>query len=108
MFIGCAGTSAHCRAYPPTLTSEQKLERFLTQLALTRDVAASTQNQAFSAIAFFHKDVLGTALHDVDAPRTTRPVHLRHAPTLTETRALLQAVGDVGAQVAPLLALEWE
>ena len=34
------------------LSSEQKLERFLT--ALTQDnVAASTQNQAFNAIIFF-------------------------------------------------------
>jgi len=89
---------------PPTLTSEQKLERFLTELALTRDVAASTQNQAFNAIAFFYKDVLGTPLHDVDALRATRPVHLRHAPTLTETRALLQAVGDVGGYPTNLVA----
>ncbi len=28
---------------PHTLSSEQKLERFLTELALQRDVAASTQ-----------------------------------------------------------------
>ena len=66
---------------PPTLTSEQKLERFLTQLALTRDVAPSTQNQAFTAIAFCYKDVLRIPLHDVDALRATRPVHLRHAST---------------------------
>ena len=79
---------------PATWTSEQKLERFLTDLALRRDVAASTQNQAFSAIVFFYKDVLGAPLHDVDALRATRPVHLRHAPTVAETRALLQAVRD--------------
>ena len=82
---------------PPTLTSEQKPERFLTQLALTRDAAASTPNQTFNAIAFFCNDVLATPLHDVDALRATRPGHLRHAPTLTETRALPQVVGDVGA-----------
>ena len=43
---------------PHALSSEQKVERFLTELALKRDVAASTQNQAFNAIAFFYKDVL--------------------------------------------------
>ena len=64
---------------PQTLSSEQKVERFLTDLALKRDVAAATQNQAFNAIAFFYKDVLGAALHDVDALRATRPAHLRHA-----------------------------
>jgi hypothetical protein len=66
----------------------------LTELALKWDVAAATQNQAFNAIAFFYKDVLGNPLHGVDALRATRPIHLRHAPTVSETRALLQAVRD--------------
>ena len=48
---------AAIRHLPNTLTSEQKLERFLTQLARQHDVAASTQNQAFNAIVFFYKDV---------------------------------------------------
>ena len=38
---------------PPTVTNGQKLERFPTELVLNRDVAASTQNRAFNAIAFF-------------------------------------------------------
>jgi hypothetical protein len=86
---------AALRGMPPALSSEQELKRFLTELALNRDVAASTQNQAFNAIAFFYQDVLGKPLHDVDALRATRPVHLRHAPTLSETRALLQAVSEL-------------
>ena len=89
---------------PPTLTSEQKLERFLTELALKRDVAASTQSQAFNAIAFCYKDVLGTPLHNVDALQARQPVHLRHAPTVAETRALLQAVGDVAGYPTNLIA----
>lgn len=35
--------------------------------------------------------MLGNPLQNVDALRATRPVHLRHAPNRTETRALLQA-----------------
>jgi hypothetical protein len=89
---------------PPNLTSEQKLERFLTALALRRDVAASTQNQAFNAIAFFYKDVLGTPLQNVDALRATRPALLRHAPTIAETRALLQAIRDVAGYPTNLIA----
>ena len=38
---------------PKTLNSEQKLERFLTELAVKKNVSAATQNQAFNAIAFF-------------------------------------------------------
>jgi hypothetical protein len=38
------------RSTPNDLSSEKKLELFLTSLARQRDVAASTQNQAFNAI----------------------------------------------------------
>jgi hypothetical protein len=41
------------RQMPPGLSSEKKLETFLTDLARERDVSASTQNQAFNASLFF-------------------------------------------------------
>ena len=82
------------RRMPPPWPSERKLEQFLSDLALHRHVAASTQNQAFNAIVFFYHDVLGTPLREVDALRAKRPVHLRYAPTIAETHALLQAVRD--------------
>jgi len=82
------------RQMPNTLASEQKLERFLTELALKHDVSASTQNQAFNAIVFFYKDVLGQPIKNVDALRATRPEHLRHAPTVKETQALIAEVRD--------------
>jgi len=40
---------------PVPLPSEQKVERFLTDLAQKQHVAASTQNQAFNAVLFFSK-----------------------------------------------------
>jgi hypothetical protein len=86
---------AAVRQMPNALSSEKKLERFLTELA-QQDVAASTQQQAFNAVNFFYKDVLGVPLKAVDALRVRRPAHLRHAPTVAETRSLLQAVPDVG------------
>jgi hypothetical protein len=39
---------------PPGITSEQKVEAFLTSLAKT-DCSASTQNQAFNAILFLYR-----------------------------------------------------
>jgi hypothetical protein len=36
--------------YPATLTSEKKVERFLSDLVRHRDISASSQNQAFNAI----------------------------------------------------------
>jgi site-specific recombinase XerD len=49
---------AALRQMPADLTSEKKLEQFLTDLALRCDVAASTQNQALHAILYFYKFVL--------------------------------------------------
>lgn len=49
-----------------TATSEQKVEAFLSHLA-RRDISASTQNQAFSALLFFYQEVLGLSLKKVDA-----------------------------------------
>jgi hypothetical protein len=59
------------------LSSEKKLERFLTQLALHDNLAASTQNQAFNAVVFFYKAVLGQPLGNVDALRAKRTVSNR-------------------------------
>jgi hypothetical protein len=74
---------------PKTLTSEKKVEHFLNGLAGSRAISTSTQHQAFNAIVFFYKDVLGKPLQNLDAMRVSRPAHLRHAPTIPEVRALL-------------------
>jgi hypothetical protein len=80
------------RGYPGTLSSEQKRERFLSNLARYRDVSASSQNQAFNAILVFYRNVLGQPLGNVDALRAKRPVHARHAPTIGEAQLLLRTI----------------
>lgn len=55
-----------------TFNSEEKAEAFLTSLARS-DVSVSTQDQAFNALNFFYKDVIGQPLKNVDALRATRP-----------------------------------
>ncbi|MBK8583864.1 MAG: phage integrase N-terminal SAM-like domain-containing protein [Flavobacteriales bacterium] len=42
---------------------------FLTMLAVKRNVAASTQNQALAALLFLHKFIVKRPLHNVDAVR---------------------------------------
>jgi hypothetical protein len=42
---------AAIRKMPAELSSEKKLEQFLTDLALKHDVSASTQNQALQAVS---------------------------------------------------------
>lgn len=73
------------RSMPKELSSEKKLEQFLTGLALRDNVSASTQNQAFNAVLFFYREVLGQPLGNVNALRAKRPAHERHAPTVAET-----------------------
>ncbi len=94
---------AAIRPMPQNLSSEQKLERFLTDLALKKNVSAATQNQAFNAILFFYKDVLAMPLKNVDALRATRPSHIRHAPSVEETRALLTAVKNISGYPTNLI-----
>ena len=86
------------------LSSEKKLEQFLTDLALHRDISASTQNQALNAILFFYQEVLGQPLGNVNALRAKRPVHARHAPTIGEIQLLLQTVRNEGGYPTNLIA----
>jgi integron integrase len=95
---------AALREMPEALSSEKKIERFLTDLARDRDVSASSQNQALNAILFFYKDVLGQTIGKVDALRAQRPVHMRHAPTISETQQLLRTVGNLGGYPTNLVA----
>ena len=82
--------------YPPSFTSEQKLERFLSDLARDRDISASSQNQAFNAVLFFYRDVLGRPLQGVDALRASKPARMRTAPSIDDIRALLKTIRNMG------------
>lgn len=54
-----------------------EVEAFLSHLAVDGKVAASTQNQALSALLFLYKEVLGIDLPWLDnVTRARRPQHL--------------------------------
>ncbi len=67
----------HHKRHPQEI-GKQEVEQFLTHLAVDRNVAASTQNQALSAILFLYKEVLEKDigwLENVErAKRPTRPL----------------------------------
>jgi site-specific recombinase XerD len=75
-------------------TTEQKIEAFLTKLATT-GISASAQNQAFSALIFFYRNVLHQEIGTIDALRAKRPATLRDCPSPTEVRQLLSSVTNV-------------
>jgi integron integrase len=65
------------------------VNEFLTHLAVSRDVAASTQNQALSAMLFLYKHVLRMELPSVDAVRVQRPTRLPVVLSADKVRRLL-------------------
>jgi integrase len=67
-----------------------EVERFLTHLAVERRVAASTQNQALSAIVFLYTEVLGRELEWLyNVERAKRPARVPVVLTEAEVRAVL-------------------
>jgi integron integrase len=55
------------------LLSQQDVKDFLTHLAVTKKVAASTQNQAFNALLFLYKQVMQTDFGEIKGvPRAKR------------------------------------
>ena len=77
---------------------------FLTSLAVHDEVAASTQNQALSALLFLYREVLGVEFPWLDdVVRAKRPQHLPVVLTREEVRAVLQRLDGVSQLMALLL-----
>ena len=54
----------HTRLTYPSKAKPEHVKRFLTYLAIERKVTSSTQNQAFNALLFFYRNVLGQDFGD--------------------------------------------
>jgi integron integrase len=83
---------------------EAEVTQFLTHLARDRNVAASTQNQALSALLFLYKEVLKEELGWIEnVERAKRPVRLPVVLTKEEVRALFQHLHGMHRIMAGLL-----
>ena len=61
----------------PNEMGEREITEFLTHLAAEKNVAASTQNQAFAALLFLYQQVLARKLDFIDnVQRVKRPAKL--------------------------------
>jgi integron integrase len=79
----------HGKRHPLEMGTPE-VTNFLTDLAVRRKVAASTQNQAFSALLFLYREVLGRKLEDLEnGVRAKRPTRLPVVLTREEVRAIL-------------------
>ena len=67
---------AYCGSDEIGQCSERQIEKFLTALAVEGQVAASTQNQAMSALLFVYQKVLGRELSCLNAVVAERPKQL--------------------------------
>jgi integron integrase len=88
----------------PTEMGAPEVTRFLTSLAVEGKVAASTQNQALSALLFLYRDVLGMDLPWLDGiVRAKRPQRLPVVLTSDEVRAVLRRIAGTPRLMAYLL-----
>jgi len=79
----------------PAEMGRPEVESFLTALAVERNVTASTQNQALSALLFLYREVLKVDLPWLsDVIRAKKPARLPTVLTQEETRVLLKYVDD--------------
>jgi integrase len=85
----------HRKRHPAEM-GKPEIEQFLTELAVKRQVAASTQNQALAALLFLYKDVLECDPGWVDdIVRAKRPQRLPTVLTVSEVAALLAQLRGV-------------
>jgi integron integrase len=92
----------HDKRHPKDMGAPE-IEAFLTHLALERNVAASTQNQALSAILFLYREVLGIEMKSVDAVRARKPKRLPTVLTRSEAMRVINAMTGTPQLMAKLL-----
>ena len=91
------------RRHPADLR-ETEVTAFLNHLAVERQVAPATQNQALSALLFLYREVLGRQLEWLDGmQRASRPPRLPVVLTRAEVERLLACLeGEMADRQPPL------
>ena len=93
----------HNKTHPKDMGSPE-IEAFLTHLAVQEQVAASTQNQALSAILFLYREVLRQELDaSIDAVRAKQPRYLPTVLSKDEVRAVIGNLRGVYQLVVQVL-----
>jgi len=83
---------------------EHKIEQFLTHLAVDRDIAPSTQNQAMNALVFLYKKVLKTPLDkEINAVRAKKKVTVPVVMTREEVRQVIKFMEGTPQLIVKLL-----
>jgi integron integrase len=93
----------HGKRHPETM-AEAEVNAFLSHLAVSRHVAASTQNQALAALLFLYQHVLNKPLDRLDGVvRAMRPKRLPVVLNREEVITLLAALTGISRLIGTLL-----
>ncbi len=93
----------HKKRHPGDM-AEAEVTEFLTHLARVGNVAASTQNQALSALLFLYKEVLKVEIGWLDnVERAKKPAKLPVVLTAEEVRRIFQQLAGKEKLMAQLL-----
>ncbi len=92
----------HDKRHPKEMGSAE-IAAFITYLAVEKNVAASTQNQALSALLFLYREVLEIDPGPVDAVRAKKPRRLPHVLTKEEALIVIAALSGDYQIIAKLM-----
>ena len=93
----------HDKRHPVEMGADE-VGRFLSYLAAERNVASSTQNQAFNALVFLYREVLKCSLEGrIDAVRSFKKQRLPIVMSKEETQRVLSAMNGTTQLMAKLL-----
>ncbi|PSN20633.1 integron integrase [filamentous cyanobacterium CCP5] len=92
----------HHKRHPREMGRDE-IEAFLTDLAVSQQVAAATQNQALNAILFLYQKVLDIEITGINAVRASAPRNLPVVLTPAEALAIIQRMEGPHQLVAKLL-----
>jgi integron integrase len=94
----------HDYADPRGLNASASVKTYLDYLAVEREVAASTQNQALNALVFFYGQVLRKPLGEMEEfARAKRPRRLPEVMTRDEVQRLLSKMSGITGLMAGLM-----
>jgi site-specific recombinase XerD len=94
----------HNKKHPKEMGKDE-IEEFLTHLATKQNVAPTTQNQAFNAILFMYKEVLGvdTASWNIQAYRAKERKRIPVVLSIDEVKCVLTNITGVNHIIVSLL-----
>ncbi len=87
----------------PDSLNDAQIRQFLEELVIRRNVAASTQNQALNAFAFYFRKVLERPFELEKYVRSKRPQRLPVVLSMSEVEHLLSSMKGTSALMASLL-----